>query len=785
MDKRIQISVIDKIAKQTCDTVYVCGNSDYVVDFSFDSDWDEYLVKTARFITGDSRVFDVVFEGDSCEVPTISKTHVLHVGVFAGELCTTTAAKVLARKSILCDDGSPEEPAPDVYAQIMDKLNAGIGSKNLFDGRAVGSVRMKAAKEDVGYQAIALNMAKASGQNAFASGDSEASGLWAHAENGGNASGYMAHAENRSEAKGRYSHGEGDHTIASGDSQHAQGRYNVEDTEGRYAHIVGNGNGQSQSNAHTLDWHGNAWFAGDVYVGGKSQDEAEKLVKETEIPTVINDALAQAKASGEFDGKDGAPGANGKDGYTPVKGVDYFDGKDGAPGSAGRDGTSVTITNVTESNTDGGNNVITFSDGKKLVVKNGKTGASGKDGYTPVKGVDYFDGKDGVPGADGKNYVLTEADKKEIAGMIEVPEGEGGSSLPTGEAPYQQLVTDADGNAVWEDKPFGEQNGVILTETEIDGESENMVTLNAPLVAEEAYEATVNGTVYECVAFSFEFDGSPAIGLGDAGFMGSGEPTPGAPPFLLIQLPVMTAAMMLNGSPGTLAISGKSIKKLNPKYIDLAWMAEDKAVGETIVPLTVHTDDKNYERFSRDLASVLVAEKDLVVLHNDRLYETTLTDVGGYIIGGNTSIVSDNFADTGEPFYFMITSDLAELVFKTSDACLYAIYAVGDVQKIPVKLPEKYAPNGNAVFYVETTQSGSANNIYPINKTYEEILIAYVRGYQVIFRHGRKLYYLSIGIGENGNAVFTAFDGDTMTVSPDSVATYTKNAITYASEVEW
>ena len=38
----------------------------------------------------------------------------------------------------------------------------------------------------------------------------------------------------------------------------------------------------------------------------------------------------------------------------------------------------------------------------------------GDPGYTPIKGVDYFDGKD---------YVLTEADKQEIADMIEVPGG--------------------------------------------------------------------------------------------------------------------------------------------------------------------------------------------------------------------------------------------------------------------------------------------------------------------------------------------------------------------------
>ena len=55
------------------------------------------------------------------------------------------------------------------------------------------------------------------------------------------------------------------------------------------------------------------------------QDISGKL-DASALPTAINTALAQAKASGEFDGKDGDPG---KDGYTPVKGKDYFDGSPG------------------------------------------------------------------------------------------------------------------------------------------------------------------------------------------------------------------------------------------------------------------------------------------------------------------------------------------------------------------------------------------------------------------------------------------------------------------------
>lgn len=68
-------------------------------------------------------------------------------------------------------------------------------------------------------------------------------------------------------------------------------------------------------------------------------------------------------------------------------------------------------------------------------------GPKGEDGYTPVKGVDYFDGKDGEPGkdgADGNDYVLTDEDKQEIAGMVEVS----GSSV---EVDNETIVQDEDG----------------------------------------------------------------------------------------------------------------------------------------------------------------------------------------------------------------------------------------------------------------------------------------------------------------------------------------------------
>lgn len=90
-------------------------------------------------------------------------------------------------------------------------------------------------------------------------------------------------------AFGDYSHSEGISSIAASVGQHVQGRYNLVDANDRYAHIVGNGSGftnTERSNAHTLDWEGNAWFQGDVYVGGTSQDDADRLVKLSEIGNI-------------------------------------------------------------------------------------------------------------------------------------------------------------------------------------------------------------------------------------------------------------------------------------------------------------------------------------------------------------------------------------------------------------------------------------------------------------------------------------------------------------------
>lgn len=111
---------------------------------------------------------------------------------------------------------------------------------------------------------------------------STAAGYASHTEGGGcHTNGVASHAEGiGTTANGRCAHVEGTYTIASGKAQHVEGIANIEDTEDKYIHIAGNGVDPSdRSNAYTLDWDGNAWFNGDIYVGstsGINKDEGSK-----------------------------------------------------------------------------------------------------------------------------------------------------------------------------------------------------------------------------------------------------------------------------------------------------------------------------------------------------------------------------------------------------------------------------------------------------------------------------------------------------------------------------
>ena len=139
-----------------------------------------------------------------------------------------------------------------------------IASNKYAHGEGYGTTASGQAAHSEGYNTYATgNYSHASGYN------SKATAGMATAQNyGTEANGQCSHAEGfATVANQTATHAEGGGTIASSKYQHVQGKYNVEDTEGEYAHIVGGGSdANNRRNIHTVDWDGNAEYAGDVTV---------------------------------------------------------------------------------------------------------------------------------------------------------------------------------------------------------------------------------------------------------------------------------------------------------------------------------------------------------------------------------------------------------------------------------------------------------------------------------------------------------------------------------------
>lgn len=137
----INIIVQNKIAcLLDMNSFLVCGNNDYVIDFSFDAEWDGYDAKTARFVWGGQYV-DVVFTGNQCPAPVILDTKAVAVGVYAGDLATTTPANIRCISSIRCGkDAAPKDPTPEVYDQIMELVNKCIKDSSGTDEERVREI---------------------------------------------------------------------------------------------------------------------------------------------------------------------------------------------------------------------------------------------------------------------------------------------------------------------------------------------------------------------------------------------------------------------------------------------------------------------------------------------------------------------------------------------------------------------------------------------------------------------------------------------------------------------
>lgn len=107
----INISIANRIACTAAGTSAVQHNTDYQVQFSFDAEWDAYPSKKAVFVwqENDSTVAEFInFTGTLVPMPKISGSSYILIGVTAGDMLTSTAAKIHCRGSILTAAGREE-----------------------------------------------------------------------------------------------------------------------------------------------------------------------------------------------------------------------------------------------------------------------------------------------------------------------------------------------------------------------------------------------------------------------------------------------------------------------------------------------------------------------------------------------------------------------------------------------------------------------------------------------------------------------------------------------------
>jgi len=139
----ITVNVREKIAQTAGNPEIVCGNSDYTVTFDFDTEWDEYESKTARFVYLENGVpvyADVIFDGNTVDIPPVYNTCELMIGVYAGNIRTTSPASVPCAPCITDYQPYHPEPAADVYEQLIELLeNMPSGGETVVNATAIGN----------------------------------------------------------------------------------------------------------------------------------------------------------------------------------------------------------------------------------------------------------------------------------------------------------------------------------------------------------------------------------------------------------------------------------------------------------------------------------------------------------------------------------------------------------------------------------------------------------------------------------------------------------------------
>ena len=555
--KIIEITVRDKVATHVGDDFYVCGNTDYEVHFDFDEEWDALDVKTARFIADGNVLYpDRVFSGSVCSFPDnppISNTTSVRVGVFAGNLHTTTPARIPAAKSVLCGTPTPAAPEEDAYHEAMEEM-----------AKVATEARTKAAESTQSAEASAKS-AETSAQSAKESAQSAVEAA-ASAQDSRRAAEvawqYSANADAQAKAAGESASDAAASALAAEKAKQTA-IDNADDAEA------------AASDAQT--WAGRAEaFAGNAATSASNAETA--AVTSTKSAVSAADSKTQAaEIVREMTG-----GVGGL--YIVCVNEDLMSNRTQAEIIAAIEAgkTCIMVDPFGEVHTCYGMDekrpaFVAYRPGKVGIWESRKFVET--DGTVTAKMFTPATTPNPAPLLI-KGEVETRYDGSEMV-VVTIPSGGDGGGVPDPGTAHQQLVSDADGRAAWQPLTHYVEtvNVVVLANislTTSDGTAYLITPPAAEPTAGGKYNVTWNGASYECEGVAYDMDGVPCVYMGNAAGMG-GEDT--GEPFAMIFLPADTAAVMgayamivpMDGATEIeLSISGQSeiVHKLDDKFLN-------------------------------------------------------------------------------------------------------------------------------------------------------------------------------------------------------------------------
>ena len=163
-------------------------------------------------------------------------------------------------------------------------------------------------------------------------------------------------------------------------------------------------------------------------------------IAETELQSAIDTALAQAKASGEFDGTDGVPGPQGPQGETGPVGPQGPKGDTGATGPKGDTGETGPKGDTGTAGADGKDGTsathswngtvltITSANGTSSADLKGEKGDKGEQGLRGLQGEQGIQGIQGEKGDKGDAFTYADFTPEQLAAL----KGEKGDTGATG-----------------------------------------------------------------------------------------------------------------------------------------------------------------------------------------------------------------------------------------------------------------------------------------------------------------------------------------------------------------